>query len=365
MGKHTVPELSTEPKAAAPRPPLVDLSSKTSAEFWQKMHQQDRLRDAVRAANPKMTSVYLECSEAGACRIDGGQTLGTPATRKEQRITAQVEAVVRTGSFKTSLRQTLDKEASLAFSLGDTQQTYDAPLLKEHNNQYWEAVSRPYEIQLIKDLAASNGTITHAALMKTALQVCNNDSQLAFLTLANFTKNIAGIERRQINPDQIDPSLRASYSTGTIDSIFHRIEGFGDNPSEIYNKEGAIYHFYGALFAGSQWGSVTNMIANVENIQQGINPTARTDRMKAAAGTLGAQIGSSWREEHESAVTWIGNYLRHLLPQPGGDQMTAAARTLGSKLGSALRKAENVRAHRPSWVPALELTNPNNHKTTR
>jgi hypothetical protein len=42
------------------------------------------------------------------------------------------------------------------------------------------------------------------------------------------------------------------------------MEGFSDQPSELYNKEGAIYHFYGAIFAAAWLGRTIPDIGNAE-----------------------------------------------------------------------------------------------------
>jgi hypothetical protein len=273
----------------------VDLSDPASYKIHQQMLQEDRLRDRTRAAypadaDPEQATVYLECSDLGDCVPSGTSgTAGTPP-QKLSKIASDVESTMLTGSMKTSLDQSVFNEISLEHTLGEDQQTYQAPLLAGNNNGYWETVSRPYERLLIKDLAASNGTITNAELMKTALKVCNNDTQLAVVTVANFTKNMAGIERRQFDPAQIDPSMRASYQKSTIDSIFHRMESLTDNPRQTYNKEGAMYHFYGALLAGTQWGHIADAFVGYDN--SALGEAASTDRVKNRAGSLGASAGS-------------------------------------------------------------------------
>src|SRR5471032_643172 len=72
--------------------------------------------------------------------------------------------------------------------------TYDAPMLTE-STSYYETVTRPYESKVIKALSANDKPITHVEMVKTALQICSNDQMLAALVLANFTKNMAAIER--------------------------------------------------------------------------------------------------------------------------------------------------------------------------
>jgi hypothetical protein len=149
--------------------------------------------------------------------------------------------------------------------------------------------------------------------MKTAMSICGNDLPLAMLTLANFTKNMAAEERRQVSsqckkncteiasarvdngsqttyvPKKIDASLKSTYVPEKIDRIFQRIEGFSDSANEKYNKEGALYHFYGAMFAASRWGPVVVEIVDTDNAS--LRHQKRTDRIKDAAGLAGAKLG--------------------------------------------------------------------------
>jgi hypothetical protein len=168
----------------------------------------------------------------------------------------------------------------------------------QNNDRYWETTSRPYEKKLIEKLTSRGGEISHSELMSTSLEVCGQDTQLAILTLANFTKNMAAIERRQIDRSEIDPQLQDAYAQGKIDALFHRIQGFADDPSEKYNKEGAIYHFYGAMLAGSQWGNVSSPLVWLDNFLQ--DGSSESDRIKDAAGMMGAWCGRAFFDAYHA-----------------------------------------------------------------
>ncbi len=109
---------------------------------------------------------------------------------------------------------------------------------------------------------------------------------------------MASIERRQVQDSQIDPSLQDVYKQKTIDSIFHRLEGFTDNPSEKYNKEGAIYHFYAGALLSSQWGPISNLIVGWGN-----HGKQQTDRIKNGAGFVGVDAGLTyWRRSRDESL---------------------------------------------------------------
>jgi hypothetical protein len=159
--------------------------------------------------------------------------------------------------------------------------------MKDNSDSYSETVTRPFEKELVGRLMHSTGQITHADLMKQSLEICQNDQELALLTLANFSKNMAAIERRQVWPETISPELKDSYSEQNIDSIFARIEGFADDGKQKYNKEGAIYHFYGAMYAASRIGEAAFSMAGLENVMFG------HDRIEGAAAYQGAMVGDA------------------------------------------------------------------------
>lgn len=283
----------------------VDLCDPADSQICVKMRNQDELRDHIFArvnryidAKAADKTVYLECSDSGDCAInsrDSNLPLPSVTTNRLMQISKDVQKVIETGNAKTTLNGSV---LSLLVSISGYNQTFDPPMLeaRDKNNYYWETASRPFEKGLIDELRTSTGTITQADLMKTALEVCGKDTQLAILTLANFTKNMAAIERRQVKEAEIDPSLRELYSEANIDAIFHRIEGFADDPNVKYNKEGAMYHFWGALLAGSQIGPVTKGLVMYDNFVLSTEAESwkATDPIKDAAGLAGAGPGDSF-----------------------------------------------------------------------
>jgi hypothetical protein len=110
----------------------------------------------------------------------------------------------------------------------------------------------------------------------------------------------------EISAEKVDISLQSTYRPEKIDKIFQRIEGFSDSPSEKYNKEGALYHFYGAMFAASQWGTIAVDLVAGDN--QALRHRQRTDRIKEAAGLAGAKLGLSAYSKSPGFV--FENFLR-------------------------------------------------------
>src|SRR5581483_7219803 len=153
--------------------PFVDLCNREDSNLCQKMREQDRLRDSLKHSDVR-EPVYLECSEAGDCRQESSFSLGrfsAPATKQLTRMSSEVQAVMSSGHFNTSLRQTPLTYASLALALAGTSPTYDAPMSIAKNDSYWESASRPNEIKLIERLLSGQGEISHAQLARTALEV--------------------------------------------------------------------------------------------------------------------------------------------------------------------------------------------------
>ncbi len=269
----------------------VDLCDPASNELCRKMNEQNRQRNRLQASSQKIDGVYLVCSDSGDCEEGGNSSRQwniSSATHKLERITADVAQVLSSGDAKTSLKGGWSTTIPLCNHLSAWTPSYAPPMSRRETTSYWAKESRPYEKLLISQLAASRGEITHTTLVSAALKVCRNDTLLALLTLANFTKNMAAIERRQIKPSQIEPSLKTAYDQQTIDSIFHRIEGIADNSSEKYNKEGAIYHFYAACFLASKWGPIASVGVATDNFMLA-GGHAKDDRIKDAAGRLGVK----------------------------------------------------------------------------
>ncbi len=272
----------------------VDLADKTSRAIT-------RMRDKLHDSG--LHTVYLECSDAHPddCVEGKGQTGASKSTAKLSAIEGSVTDIFAKGSMQTTLETGPLRQFELAQVLSGKRQS-DVPPMAKSNTTYWETVTRPYEKQLVDELSGHSGPISQADLAQAALKVAGNDNQLAIATLANFTKNMASIERRQIAPDQIDPSVQSAYTKEKIDPIFERMEGFADDPNEKYNKEGTIYHFYGAMLAASQWGGISEYMVNLYNDPKfawirrdavGKTEPSRNDAIKNAAGLAGARIGAS------------------------------------------------------------------------
>jgi hypothetical protein len=244
------------------------------------------MRDDLHAQAPDDEhAAVIICSDNAACVRQPNHWDawgGLEPTHKLQDVATSVSEQLLKANPTTSLPQDVFHLSRLLDVLGTETQSWDAPMLTK-SDSYWETASRPYEKQLIEALRKTSGEITHADLMKLALKVSNNDGPLALLTLANFTKNMAAIERRQVEPGQITPELRDSYNKADIDLIFNRIAGFADSPDEKYNKEGAIYHFYGSALAGYAVGGPLTRWA--------VESYADSDRIENYAGIAGANVG--------------------------------------------------------------------------
>jgi hypothetical protein len=289
----------------------ASLSDRGFNDLWRGMTNQDCLRDSIAqkqliesagrhgAIEPlRLPNVDLVCSDNGACAPGGIWHLSSTPTQKLLEAANGVEKALGTANFQhnpdSPLKEpsAIEKYADYIFPVGLMgvlgQRTFNAPF-KEGSTSVWETASRPYEAKLINELTSTSGPISLQALTEAAVKVSGNDGQMALLTLANFTKNMAAIERRQVSPPEIDPSVRQSYDKHVIDGLFHRIQGLADTPTEKYNKEGAIYHFFGALLASSQLGQgVTQHAVSVNNFYNKLPGVS--DRIEEAAGTLGARI---------------------------------------------------------------------------
>lgn len=261
-------------------------------------------------------TVYLHCAEGDPSNCtDSLKWSGAfgKVTNRLQQIGSDVSKVVLSGSTATALRHNWGDSLALIHVISDNKQTDEPPMLATAG-WYWEKVSRPHEKALINELSSNKDfKIPHSSLMKTALKVTGNDSEMAILTVANFTKNMAGMERRQIDPSQIDPSLRGVYSQKNIDTLFARLEGFTDDPAEQYNREGSLYHFYGAMLAGSQLGLVADAGVLFDNV---LLESGGIDRIKAAAGRVGAQAGRAYwnKSVYDSITGWVSGIGQVILP---------------------------------------------------
>jgi hypothetical protein len=271
--------------------PLVDLCSAADSNLCRRIEKQSRLRDEK---SEKESTVYLICADGGTggCIEPpmGGNWL-SPATAKEEKIIAELDAVLRAGNPQTKMDPGPGIVSLYKFLHGGSSPTSRAPM-RADRQLFWEKATRPFEIKLVESLARSTGPLHHSEMMQTALRVCENDRQMAILTMANFTKNMAAIERRQVSPEAIAPELKATYEKTRIDALFNRIEGFADDPTEKYNKESAIYHFYGAMFAATKLGpgaSLGVFAYNNLNLRP-LGYGGRSDRIIDSASRYGAQF---------------------------------------------------------------------------
>jgi hypothetical protein len=268
-----------------------------------KLEERIRLQSALRDELALKTStVYIECADGKA--IDCGEGVNNSwvnkPTSKQAKISDEVSRVLEHGSMQTSLNF-VGPNRLFDFLSGSKAPSAKAPM-RQDRIMYWETVTRPFESRLIQSLSITHGVITNAEMMQAALAVTDNDRILAILIMANFTKNMAAIERRQIAPESIDASVRNAYAKPVIDRIFNRIEGLSDDPSEKYNKEGAIYHFYGAMFAASQIGPFASAAVFAYNHinTRWFGVQGSRDRVKDENSTLGVQFwwGLSLNEWH-------------------------------------------------------------------
>lgn len=161
------------------------------------------------------------------------------------------------------------------------------------DSAYSAKVTIPYEQKLMKDLLADQGPISQKELVERAMTICNNDKYLATLTLANFTKNIASVERGQApvtdvpRPDMGYPF--DTFSRKQSDNVFDRLEKF-DEVASAKNKlskidaAGTLYHFYGGILASS---AGLGFEVHGENAIFGW----KRDPIKREAGSLGDDVG--------------------------------------------------------------------------
>jgi hypothetical protein len=279
-------EKNNESVSAGKSTPIVDLCDSGNSQICQRIRQQSGLRDKL-AKN--FSAALTNCADGKSvdCGVPTPYAGSIVPTHKQMQIADQLDTILQSGKLQTSLGSGEGLIGLFEFLTGGHSPTSKAPM-RADRTMYWETVSRPYEKQLVDSLTNSNGVITNAQMMQTALNESGNDRALAILTVANFTKNMAAIERRQVSPELIAPDLRHTYTKTKIDSLFNRIEGFADDPRERYNKEGSIYHFYGAMFAASQLGEVASL--GVLAYNTGKKFEGRADHIKDAASTLGAQF---------------------------------------------------------------------------
>lgn len=268
----------------------VNLAVPDNSDLAIRTRAQSAKRDELAAANPPK-GVYLECSDGGTvdCTSKENQPFFSPPTKKLIKIDGEVAEALETAPRGTKV-QFPGVSEYYNFLSGGSSPSSRAPMRADRTTNL-DTITRPYERQLIAKLASTRGQITHGEMMRDALDVCGGDRTLAILTMHNFTKGMAGIERRQIKPDEIAPEMRDAYQQSTIDSIFNRIEGMTDDPSERYNKEGAIYHYYGAMFASAEAGPVGSLgVLAYNNLSlRPFGYGGESDRIKEAASKLGAQ----------------------------------------------------------------------------
>jgi len=281
--------------------PSLDMSDPAVNKVFKQLADENAYRDQLAQTLAKASdnfysrTVYLDCSDDGLCHVaKGGMSdSNSGSTHTVDRIAEEVGNVLNGGSPRTSLKHSFWKNIALVNHLDGQSQTFDPPMM-EHNTGYWSTKSRPYETKLIDALSKSKGEITFGQLTQDALGICNGDKQLTILTLANFSKNMAAIERRQIKPSDIASGLKSDYTEVKIDAIFHRLEPLTDSRENQYNKEGAVYHLFGAMLAGSQWGQVAEAFVDGDNSSLSTaGPDSRTDKIKDAAGLNGAKVGLS------------------------------------------------------------------------
>ncbi len=167
---------------------MCDLSS---TEECQKMRAQDRLRDSIKESR---ISAYLECSESGDCQTGVPVNVRPVLTAGLKHAFDGVNEAIRSGDLNSSL----SSGSNWSFELTLEQPTSKPPMLTG-SNMFWETKSRPYEKQLVQELAATSGKITHYELMRTALKLCGNDTQLALLTGGELHEKY-GVDRTPPGP---------------------------------------------------------------------------------------------------------------------------------------------------------------------
>ena len=178
------------------------------------------------------------------------------------------------------------------------------------DDAYSAKVTRPYEQRLMKDLQADQGPISHKTLVERAMYICNNDKYLATLTLANFTKNLASVERGQA-PVTDNPRPDMGYPFDTFskkqsDNIFNRLERFDQNSPDKMSKTdvaGTLYHFYGGILASSAG------LGGGVHLENGVFGWNRDPR-KREAGSLGADVGDRVFGEGQQWNDAFKNLLR-------------------------------------------------------
>ncbi len=178
------------------------------------------------------------------------------------------------------------------------------------DDAYSAKVTRPYEQRLMKDLQADQGPISHKTLVERAMYICNNDKYLTTLTLANFTKNIASVERGQAPvTDRPRPDMGYPFDTFSkqqSDNVFNRLERFDQNSPDKMSKTdvaGTLYHFYGGILASSAG------LGGGVHLENGVFGWNRDPR-KREAGSLGASVGDRVFGEGQQFNDAFKNLLR-------------------------------------------------------
>ncbi|MDQ5968227.1 MAG: hypothetical protein QG625_4384 [Cyanobacteriota bacterium erpe_2018_sw_39hr_WHONDRS-SW48-000098_B_bin.30] len=283
---------------------LVNLADPSEQRLYERIQAQSALRNELSKTN---STVFITCADGAAADCESGKAgrWFSPATKKERQIANEVSQAFDGSNPKTKLDWGPGYVPLYNFLHGGSSPTSRASLRADRTG-YWDTVTRPTEIKLVDALSQSTGEIKHKDLVKEALRASDNDRELAMLTLANFTKSMAGIERRQIAPESIAPELKETYTQPKIDSIFNRLEGLADNPNEKYNKESAVYHFYGAMWAASKIGPGSSLgvwAYNNLNLRP-LGYGGSSDRISESFSRLGAQFwwGKTIREQSE--LTW-------------------------------------------------------------
>ncbi len=173
--------------------PLVDMADPANTKSLQQSHLRDKL-------GKQHGAVILFCpdSDLSKCTDVKPKAQAHYSPAKLTHIASELNKVMSSGDCHSKLRSGFHLYMQLIDVLGGACQTFKPPML-ESSKSYWETVTRPCEKRLVESLSASSGSITHDTMMKKALSICSNDLPLAIITLANFTKNMAAIERRQIS----------------------------------------------------------------------------------------------------------------------------------------------------------------------
>jgi len=296
----------TEKLASNPadKPNLVDLANPDEQRLLERTRAQTTLRNELSKTN---STVFIICADGAPADCESGKAgrWFSPATNKERQIAKEVSQAFEGSNPKTKLDWGPGYVPLYNFLHGGSSPTSKASLRADRTG-YWDTVTRPQEIKLVDALSKSTGEIKHSDLVKEALKASDNDRELAMLTLANFTKSMAGIERRQIAPESIAPELKETYTQPKIDSIFNRLEGLADNPREKYNKESAVYHFYGAMWAASKIGPGSSLgvwAYNNLNLRP-LGYGGSSDRISDSFSKLGAQFWWGKTLKEQSRFYW-------------------------------------------------------------